>query len=243
MIGCIYYMKIIADTHTHTLASTHAYSTILENAKFASEIGLKYLAITDHGPAVCDSPHIWHTVNLRIIPDELYGVKILRGVEANIMENGSLDIEDAVLAELDWVVASYHEPAFPPSTEEKHTQAYINVAMNPNVCVIGHSGLDNYRYDYEKAIKVFKEQNKLVEINNHSFVVRKAGIKNCIEIARLCKKYEVPVVVNSDAHFAYSIGQVDNALKLLEELDFPMKLIVNADEELFDQFINSRKAK
>ena len=77
-------MKLIADTHTHTLASTHAYSTVLENAKFASEAGLAYLGITDHAPSMTDAPHWWHFENLRVLPDELYGVKLLKGIEADL---------------------------------------------------------------------------------------------------------------------------------------------------------------
>ena len=51
-------MKIIADTHTHTIASTHAYSTLLENVGYAKKAGLRAIAITDHGPAMPDAPHM-----------------------------------------------------------------------------------------------------------------------------------------------------------------------------------------
>lgn len=233
--------KIIADTHTHTLASTHAYSTVLENFKFASEIGLSYLAVTDHAPKMADAPHRWHFENLRILPKELFGVKLLKGAEVNILdENGSLDLSDHILSQLDWVIASFHVEACAPMSKEKHTQAYLNIAKNEKVDVIGHSGREIYFYDYETAIKAFKEYNKLVEINQNSFVARKDSQKNCIEIAKLCKKYEVKVVVNSDAHFAYNIGQVDDALALLEEIDFPQSLIVNSSLELFEEYSNNR---
>lgn len=234
-------MKIIADTHTHTLASTHAFSTLLENAKFASEIGLKYLAITDHAPALTDSPHVWHFYNMRMLPDELFGVKLLKGAEVNIMDkDGNLDLDDYAFSFMNWAVASFHGPACAPMSIADHTNAYINVAKNPNIDVIGHSGQESYKYDYEKAIKVFKEYNKLVEINENSYRVREDSAKNCVEIAKLCKKLEVKVVVNSDAHFAYSIGQVDNAIKMLEEIDFPKKLIVNSDLALFEEYLANR---
>ena len=57
-------MQIIADTHTHTLASTHAFSTILENAGAASQAGLAYLGWTDHASSMTDAPHIWHFGNM-----------------------------------------------------------------------------------------------------------------------------------------------------------------------------------
>lgn len=234
-------MKIIADTHTHTLASTHAYSTLLENAKFASEIGLKYLAVTDHAPAMQDAPHIWHFYNMKILPNELYGVKILKGAEANILnEDGEIDLDEYALQCLDWIVASFHGPCCKPMSIEKTTQAYINLAKNPKVDVIGHSGQELYKYDYEKTIKIFKEYNKLVEINQNSLIVRQDSANNCVEIAKLCKKYNVNIVVNSDAHFAYSIAQVNDAFKMLEEIDFPKNLIVNSDLDLFESYLNNR---
>ncbi|WMJ23495.1 phosphatase [Paludicola sp. MB14-C6] len=234
-------MKVIADTHCHTIASSHAYSTVLENAKFASEIGLKYLAITDHAPEMTDSPHFWHFVNMKTIPNELFGVKILKGAEVNILNSsGDIDLDDYSLSYLNWIVASLHEPTFQSTSINNNTQAYLNIAKNPKVDVIGHSGNPNYVYDYEKVIKSFKEYNKLVEINQNSLHVRAGSLTNCEEIAKLCKKYEVKVIVNSDAHFAYSIGQVDDALKLLSDIDFPEHLIVNSTVERFEEYLNNR---
>ena len=235
-------MKIVADTHTHTLASTHAYSTILENAKYASEIGLAYLAMTDHAPALPDSPHHWHLLNLRMVPDELFGVKILKGAEANILdETGEIDLSNDVINALNWVVASFHDSACRHEmTYEQCNQAYIAIANNKKIDVIGHSGSDGFKYDYEKILPIFKKNNKLVEINENSFTVRNDSKENCITIAKLCKKLEIPIIVNSDAHFAYSIGKVDNALKLLQDIDFPQELIVNSSIELFEKYLNSR---
>lgn len=236
-------MKIIADTHTHTVASTHAYSTILENAKFASENGILYLGMTDHAPMICDAPHLWHFRNLSAIPDTLFGVRILKGAEVNILKDGEVDLDEETLSMLEWVVASYHRPACPPDNIFEHTKAYINIAKNPHVTVIGHSGSPLYEYDYEKAIKAFKEYDKLVEINSHTFDARQESIKNCVEIAKLCKKYEAKIVVNSDAHFAYSIGKAEPALKMLEEIGFPEKLIINSNKELFEEFLKLKKIK
>lgn len=234
-------MKIIADTHCHTIASTHAYSTVLENAKFASEIGLKYLAITDHAPAMADAPHLWHFFNMKVIPDELFGVKILKGAEVNILnKHGEIDLDEEALSCLDWIIASFHGPACPPMSVEDTTQAYINIAKNKKVDVIGHSGTQQYAYDYEKAIKVFKEYGKIVEINQSSRIVRWESAKNCLEIAKLCKKHQVPVVVNSDAHFAYSIGLVQESLQMLEEIDFPSSLVLNSSVELFENYLFNR---
>lgn len=233
-------MKIVADTHTHTVASTHAYSTILENAKYASEMGLDYIAMTDHAPATCDSPHIWHILNMGVIPDYLHGVRILKGAEVNIIPEG-LDLTNEQMSKLEWVIASIHRSCYPQTTLEAVTNSYIEAAKNPQVDVIGHSGYLRYPYDYEKAVKVFGEYGKLVEINEHSFEARADGIKNCAEIARLCKKHKVGIVINSDAHFACDIGHFDNAFKMLSEMDFPQDLIINSDKTLFEEYLAKRK--
>lgn len=235
-------LKIVADLHTHTLASTHAYSTVLENAKYASEIGLKYLAITDHAPTLTDAPHIWHFVNLRMLPNEIFGVKILKGAEVNILnKDGEIDLPVDVLKGLDWVVASFHHPACAPMPVDDCTNAYMNIAKNPYVDLIGHSGLQDFAYDYEKTIKVFKEYDKLVEINQNSFIARKSSLKNCAEIAKICKKNDVKIAVTSDAHFAYGIAMVDDAMKLLKEIDYPENLIINSSIELFEDYLKNRK--
>ena len=61
--------------------------------------------------------------------------------------------------------------------------------------------------------------------------MRRGCQENCLEIARLCKKYEVPVVVSSDAHITYQVGKFDNALAMLEEAAFPEELVVNSSKE------------
>lgn len=115
-------MNIVIDTHTHTLASGHAYSTVLENAAAAERKGLKLLCITDHAPEMPGAPHYWYFNNQRILPRFLHNVGILRGVEANTMNTeGQIDLPTSSDRHLDWVIASFHEPVFAPSSTHTHT--------------------------------------------------------------------------------------------------------------------------
>lgn len=235
-------MNIIADTHTHTIASTHAFSTILENAAAAAALGLYAICMTDHAPKMLDAPHIWHFHNLGILPRKLSGVTILRGVEVNIMDyDGGLDMTDEDLRDLEWVVASMHSPCITPGTTEEHTRSYLALAQNPYVDVIGHSGGDAYKYDYVRCLKAFKEYGKLVEINENSFRIQKGAAANYVELARLCKQLEVPIVVNSDAHFTIKIGDVSCSMRMLEEIDFPKRLILNADRDAFCAYVTAKR--
>ena len=81
-----------ADLHVHTVASGHAYSTIGEIAVEAGRKGLRLVGMTDHGPALPGGPHPYHFAALRFVPETLHGVRILRGVEANILGPGQLDL-------------------------------------------------------------------------------------------------------------------------------------------------------
>lgn len=225
---------LVADTHTHALACGHAYSTLLENISAAKKIGLSFLAYTEHGPAMEDAPRRFYFHNIKNLPDMVEGIGLLKGIEANICDyEGKLDLPDKDLAALDWVIASYHTQVIEPSSREDATKGWLAVVKNPLVDVLGHCGDSHYDFDHETVVRACKEYGKIIEINSHSFAVRSGSKENCREVALLCKQYEVPVVVSSDAHFVTSIGQVENSLAMLREIDFPSHLILNGEYDRF----------
>lgn len=234
-------MLITADMHTHTLASTHAFSTVKEMAEGAAEKGLKAIAITDHTPGSTDAPHIWHFHNLRkAVPRNLMGVNIIYGAEASIIDyDGNIDFPHDECIALDWIIASLHKDILAPGTFEQNTNMYLRLAENNDIDVIGHCATVGCPFDYEKCLKKFKEYGKLVEINE-STIVWKNTRDNYREIIKICKKYEIPVIVNTDAHFYGLVGEVSESEKLIEELDFPKSLIVNADWDRLYSYIQSR---
>lgn len=233
-------MNLIADTHTHSTASTHAYSTIQENIRAAAQKGLYALAVTDHGAAMPGAPGKWYFENLRVLPRRMDGVLILRGEETNVLGcSGETDLIPKDLETLDWVIASIHKPVFQekaPSVEQI-TDVWLRIAENPHINVIGHSGTTEYVYDYEKVLPVFARNGKLVELNESTFHSRSSSVPNCAKIMALCKKLNVPIIVNSDSHFFTQIGCFPNSQKLLEELDFPEELVVNSSVERFQAYL------
>lgn len=232
-------MKFIADTHCHTVASTHAYSTAMEMITAAAKKGLYAIALTDHGRSMPGAPGTWFFENLKTIPKKVEGVRVLRGIEANVIDfDGTLDTDESVFRGLDWVIASMHGAVLQDGISvEGCTNAWLNIAKNPYVHVIGHSGMQMFQFDYETVIPEFGRCGKLVEINAHSFEVRKDAIPNCKIIAKLCKKYGVQIVVNSDAHFCTEVGNLDDAVRMLKELDFPEELVLNANKERFKRYL------
>ena len=213
-------MDIVIDTHTHTIASGHAYSTIIENAQAAKSKKLKLLCTTDHAPEMPGAPHYWHFNNQRILPRFLHDVGILRGVEANTLNvKGEIDLPPSTDQHLDWVIASFHEPVFKPATEAEHTVALVNVIKSGRVDVLGHLGNPNYPFDIEQVLSCAKEHNVAVEVNNTSLTgkSRKGSDVRCSKIVEIGKQVGVYFTTGSDAHFSEEIARLDLAIALLEK--------------------------
>ena len=220
---------IIADLHTHTLASSHAFNTVTEMARAAREMGYRALAITDHAPAMPDSPHIFY--NLLKLPDVMEGIPVLKGAEANVLDTeGTLDLPVELRASMDWVIASIHGDCLPGALSvEQATHLWLKIAADPTVDMIGHSEQAEHVYDYERVARAFAEHHKVVELNGNSWAVRPQGAANMKALALACKKAGCPIAVNSDAHSIYHLqAGVGHLLSLLEEIDFPEELVINS---------------
>ncbi len=233
---------IEADMHCHSLASSHAYSTVNEMAAAAKEAGLKAFALTDHAPAMPDSPHIWHFNNLPVIPQQIDGVTVLRGVEANIMNfDGEIDMKGSDLDDIQWVVASCHLPVMKVGSREENTAAYINAMKNnPSIDVIGHCTTMRYPVDFEKIAKACREYGVFAELNESSVQFKRSPEENCIELLNACKKYETNILVDTDCHYAGIIGRTDYAQKIIEAVDFPEKLIFNKNAEKVLEYVSKK---
>lgn len=237
-------MNIVADTHTHTVASGHAYSTIQENAREAFENGIRMINMSDHGPAMKGAPFLYYFGNMHVIPDTIYQVRIIKGVELNIINyDGEVDLPEYYLKKMELALASFHEICIEPSTVEDHTKAAIKVLSNPYVDILAHPGNPQYQIDIERVVKAAKEYNKLLEINNQSFLVRKGSEHNCAEIARMCKKYGVRIATGSDAHVSFNIGKFNFVKKLLEEVEMPEDLVITTSVEKMEDYLLEKQKR
>lgn len=234
-------MKNLLDIHTHSVLSGHAYSSTTENIAYANEKGIKYYGITEHQPdAVGVGAHRYALLNLRNVPRVYKNVTILKGIELNILKNGNIECPEVALKYLDYAIASFHDYAFNPRKKEEYIEGFIGVMKNDLVKIIGHIDRAHIDFDVEPVIKAAKENHKLIELNNSSLI--KINPESCYEFDRkilpLCEKYRVPIIVNSDAHICYDVGRLDEAFKLIEELNFPHDLVVNFNEDLFKEYFN-----
>lgn len=235
-------MHIIADLHTHTVSSGHAYSTIMENARAAAEKGLELLAMTDHGPAMPGAPHAYHFGNLKALPDKIFGVRILKGIEANVTDrNGTLDMDETRLASLEIVLAGLHTLCAPYGSAEENTAMMINAMKNPWVDGIVHPGNPEYPIDEEAVVQAAVKYDVAMELNNSSLTVSRRGSRpHCDNIARLVKQYGAKVMLGTDSHFAGSVGNFSSAVELIDSHGIPAGQILNTSVELIYRHLGRR---
>ncbi len=238
-------VKSVLDLHTHTVASGHAYNSLREMARSASDKGLELLGITEHAPSMPGSCQWFYFQNLTIVPRQLYGIELLLGSEVNIMDTqGTLDLSQRDLRELDLTIASMHTPCMKSGSVQENTYAYQKVLENPEINIIGHPDDGRFPVDYRALVKTAADYGKVLEINNHSLdpdCSRQNARENDLEMLALCKEYRVPVVMSSDAHFDTLIGEFPNIYPLMEELDFPEDLVLNRSVESLRPYVNRFK--
>lgn len=238
-------MKKLFDLHTHTVASGHAFSSIRENAKAAANKGLYALGMSDHSDALSDGASFHYFLSsTRVVPKEMYGVRILKGAEVNIMNtNGDVDLPHFVLDQLDYAIASLHTPCFAPNTVEKNTAAVLGAMQNPLIRIMGHLDDSRYPLDYEKVAAEAARTHVIIEVNNSSLLPnssRKEGRKNYEELLYHCSFYEIPIVLNSDAHIHFDIGNLETAEKLVQELNYDEELIMNYTKQGLRRILQDR---
>lgn len=240
-------MKYVLDMHSHTIASGHAYSTITEMAKAASEKGLQLLGITEHAPMMPGSCKRIYFQNLRVIPREQFGVRLLFGVELNIMDyRGTVDLEDEVLKKTDIRIASLHGPCIKPGTIEENTCAIIGAMKNKYVDIIGHPDDSVYPLDYELIVKAARRYCTILEVNNsslHPKSSRQNARENLICMLRLCEEYRVPIIMDSDSHIDADVGNHKFSEPLLQELSFPEELILNRSSDAFFEALTKNRVE
>lgn len=224
------------------MASGHAYSTIKEIADAASEKGMKIVAITDHGPSMPGGPHIFHFGNLRVLPEYISGVRILKGVEANILSySGQLDMPESYLSKLDIVIAGFHDICLVPGSVEENTSAVLAAMKNPLVDIVAHPGNPQFPINIEKVVDCAIETGTLIEINNSSFGnARKGSSENCGLIAAEAKRKGALLTTGSDSHFCFDVGKFDKVIGLFESLGIGEELVVTSNPSRLIDFLNKK---
>jgi DNA polymerase (family 10) len=200
------------DLHTHS-SYTDGRVSIKEMASAARELGMEYLAITDHSKRIAMA-HGLNPAGLRKQRREIervqreVGIRVLRGIEVDILDDGALDLPDDALAELDWVVASAHYKLAQNSRDM--TRRLVRAIRNPNVDVIGHpSGRllgerEASTFDWGEVLHAAREEGCALELDSQ------ADRLDLTDTACLAARREgVWIVISSDAHHPHEFAMLE----------------------------------
>ena len=222
-------MSYVMDLHTHTIASGHAYSTLQENIAAAKERGLKFLGLSEHGPAMMGGPCPMYFQNYKIIPREYGDLRLFCGIEANITDyEGHLDLDDRTLSRLDYCIASMHTLIVPPGSARENTRAAILAMENPLVKILGHPDDSRYPMDYEELVRAAARRRVALEGTR----------ENICTLLGACLRHGASVILGTDSHICSSVGDFTQAEQLLRKMDFPEELIINTDPARVGEVVN-----
>jgi putative hydrolase len=242
-------MRLLADLHTHTVASGHGFSTVTELATAAAAKGLELIAVTDHGPSVPGGAHAWYFWNMKVIPATLSGVRILKGCEANVADtDNGLDLPDEVLALLDVVAVGFHPlTGFDDASRALNTHALVRAIGNPLVDIVTHPGnMDEFPLDVNAVVAAAVERGVALELNNQSFdpsSSRSAASYGERRFAIAARDAGAMISIGSDAHFHEGVGCFDQAIAVAEEIRFPVSRVVNRNAASVLEFLRDRRAR
>lgn len=236
--------EFLADIHMHTLASGHAYGTIREMAQAAALRNLSMIGISEHAPGIAGTVDPTYYLNLEVIPRKLFGVEVYHGCEINVLDGGKLSLEERYIRYLDYAIVGIHTMCYDASDVRKNTDDLIACMAHPKIKLVSHPDDSHTPVDYTRLVPAAKELGVALEVNNSSLrpnASRLNARENYRVMLPLCRKLEVPVIVDSDAHDPSAVGVLCYAKKLLEELDFPEELVLSTDPDKLKAFLELPK--
>ncbi|WP_200762476.1 DNA polymerase/3'-5' exonuclease PolX [Nitrosophilus alvini] len=201
---------IRGDLHVHT-KYTDGKHTIAQMAKAAKDLGYEYIAITDHSKHLTVANGL-DEKRLRVqmeeidrLNEELDGITVLKGIEVDILEDGTLDLPDSVLKELDIVVAAVHFKF--KLSSEKQTARILKAMDNPYVDIVAHptgrliGEREAYEVDMQKLLESAKERGCVMELNGQP---ERLDLNDVY--SKMAKEMGVKLAITTDAHNTFSLN-------------------------------------
>ena len=195
---------IRGDLHMHTTA-TDGSASIQEMAEAAKARGLKYIAITDHSQRVSmanglDAKRLRaHWKAIEKVNAKISGIEILRGIECDILEDATMDLDEGVLSEADWVIAVLHYGLKQPG--DQINKRLLNAIRCPYVSIIGHptgrliSKRPGAEVNFDDVLKAAADHGVMMEINAHPSRLDLDDVH-----AAAARDLGIPIVISTDAH-------------------------------------------
>ena len=195
---------IRGDVHMHTV-ETDGRNTIEEMAEAARERGYEYMAITDHSKnlafanGLTDERALAHIEKIRAVGKKMKGIRIFAGIEVDILTDGTLDLSDSVLEQMDIVIASVHSQF--NQDRDTMTARLLKAVENPNVSMIGHPTgrlllrRDAYQFDLDAVLRAAAKNKVAMELNSYPDRLDLSDVH-----LRMAKQHGVKIVINTDSH-------------------------------------------
>jgi DNA polymerase (family 10) len=195
---------IRGDVHMHTV-ETDGRNTIEEMAEAARERGYEYMAITDHSKnlafanGLTDERALAHIAKIRAVGKKMKGIRIFAGIEVDILTDGTLDLSDSVLEQMDIVIASVHSQF--NQDRDTMTARLLKAVENPNVSMIGHPTgrlllrRDAYQFDLDAVLRAAAKNKVAMELNSYPDRLDLSDVH-----LRMAKQHGVKIVINTDSH-------------------------------------------
>ena len=231
---------LVADVHMHSILSGHAFGTVRELAFEAAARNMQLIGVTEHGPGIPGTCDVIYFRNIIDAPRTLYGVEMLYGSEVNVLNSGTVDLDQRHLECLDYAVAGIHGLCYEDVGKVKNTDNVIRCMEIGKVKFISHPDADNYPMDYPALVQGAKEYGVALEVNNSSLrkpKLRPGCVKNYGIMLPLCMEYGVPIIVNTDSHDPGTVGDFTLAAGLLDSMHMDDDLILNNDLQKLKAFL------
>lgn len=233
--------------HCHTDFSDGA-NTLEEMSEAVRKKGWKYWGVADHSRAAAYAGGMTMEkakAQLKAIDalnEKLSDVRIFKGIECDIMADGSLDYQDRLLAQYEYVIASIHGKF--NMTEEEATKRLIKALKNKYVTMLGHPtgrvllSRDGYPVNMARVIQAAADYGKAIEINSHPH-----RLDLDWRLVRLAKEKGVPIAINPDAHNVDGLGDVRYGVGIARKGWLEKKDVVNAwSVKKLESFFQSRRS-
>ena len=229
------------DFHSHTSFSKCGCHTIIEMLTRGRELGMRGMAITDHGPALgCKTPSpFWDRLH-----DPVPGIRLLKGMECNVLdETGRIDLPMPLLPYMDIVLLGIH-----PNIESGKGIAFYTemllaaIKKNPWVDIVTHPNDETYRVDFDAIAAAAAGLDIVVELNNSKNMLGRVDEASTLHMLEACKNAKCCIAIDSDAHVIGEVGLDDTAQQFIKRTAFPREYIVNRDAAAAFEFVERRRA-
>ncbi|MBN2322992.1 MAG: PHP domain-containing protein [Spirochaetes bacterium] len=223
-------MQIVADLHTHTIASGHAADTIRTVCETAARRGLLGVAITDHGPMVPGGADKVYFMALQRMVDAIdVPIRVMSGIEDDIINaRGELSMGEEIVGRLEIVKAGCHPFAWIAEQSMKvRTDALLNAIALRRFRVFTHPVGSYCDFDIDAVVEACAEAGIALELNESKI----DDVRKNRSFLELCAKLNAYITVSSDAHVAEEVGGFERSLSILETVGFPESLVINTSTD------------